>query len=278
MNRIVIETKVAIIMSVYRSDSLEHLKVAVASILAQSHNTFKLFIYRDGEVPREIDEYLVHLMHDDIKVNVITSNENYGLANALNNLIDIIMLDGSFEFIARMDSDDISRANRLSQQVRFMKENQSIDVCGTSCSEFGASFALDKKCLPETPEELINYSITHCPFIHPSVMFRTSVFQSGVRYPTDTSLTEDMALWFVLLNKGYRFANLNEVLLDYRLNEHTLERRRGGDKAVSEFKIRFKNMVKLKKVSLKNILLISVRLVFHLLPSSILKIAYKKLR
>ncbi len=270
--------KVAIIMSVYRSDSLEYLKSSVASILSQTYKNMTFYIYIDGIVSDDINNYLSLLESKTGSVRLITSNSNKGLAHALNQLINIILEDGSFDYIARMDSDDLSRPDRLRKQVEFFSRNIGIDVCGTSCREFGASFALEEKHLPKLPEQLLDYSITHCPFIHPSVMFRISVFNSGVRYPTDTSFTEDMALWFILLNKGFRFANLNDILLDYRLNENTLDRRRGLSKAISEFSIRFKNMVALKKVSVKNILMITARLFFHVLPGSLMKIAYKKAR
>ncbi len=262
--------KTAVIMSVYRSDSLEYLKSSVESILAQTFKKFTLFIYRDGAVPTDIDEYLSLIELVNKNIILIISEKNSGLANALNKLINIIMEDGSFTYIARMDSDDISRLERISKQITFLENNKFIDVCGTSCREFGASFALDEKHLPESHEELLNFSVTHCPFIHPSVMFRASVFNNGIRYPTDTSLTEDMALWFVLLNKGFRFANINEILLDYRLNEDTLDRRFGFNKAFNEFNIRFSNMFKLKKVTIKNIIFISARLLFHILPSPLI--------
>jgi glycosyltransferase involved in cell wall biosynthesis len=272
------QKKVAIILSVYRSDSLEYLKLAIESLLVQTYSSSTIFIYRDGVVPVQINEYLLSLKIRSDDIVLITSDKNGGLANALNSLIDIILLDGSFDYIARMDSDDISRAERLAKQVDFFERNSNIDVCGTSCREFGASFALSEKHLPKSSDELLDYSITHCPFIHPSVMFRVTVFTSGIRYPTETTLTEDMALWFIFLNEGFHFANLNDILLDYRLDENTLERRRGFYKGISEFSIRFKNMILLKKVSVKNILMISTRLIFHVLPSSLMKLAYKKAR
>ena len=87
-----------------------------------------------------------------------------------------------------------------------------------------------------------------------------------------------MALWFILLNEGCKFSNINEILLDYRLNENTIARRTGADKAFSEFKIRFSNMRTLNKVSIRNVTLVFARLVFHVLPNSVMKLAYKRLR
>lgn len=264
-------------MSVYRSDNIEDMKVAVKSILEQSYKNAHLFLYRDGVVPFELNQFLLELVENK-NITLYESEENRGLAVGLNTLIDKVLSIDSYEYIARMDSDDVSRCERFHRQVEFLKANPLVDVCGTSCKEFGASFALDEKHLPESHEDLLDFSIVRCPFIHPTVMFRARVFESGVRYPTNTSFTEDMALWFELLSKGYRFSNIREVLLDYRLNENTIKRRKGFGKALSEVKVRLYHMVKLRRISIKSTLLILSRLAFHILPDSAMKFAYKKAR
>ncbi|WP_217530664.1 glycosyltransferase [Vibrio cholerae] len=269
--------RVAIIMSVYRSDTLDNIKLSFSSILEQESEVPYIYIFRDGEVNINVQCYLDELSTLD-NVYVIQSESNLGLSKALNILIDKVMLNEDVEFIARMDADDIARNKRIKRQVEFLIENPDIDICGTSCREFGASFALEEKHLPITHQELLDFSIVRCPFIHPSVMFRRRVFETGIRYPTDTALTEDMALWFELLVSGFKFANINEVLLDYRLNENTIKRRKGMDKALSEVKIRLYYMFKLKRISFKSILLILSRFAFHLLPDSLMKYAYKNVR
>lgn len=268
-------TNISIIMSVYKYDSPKKLRVAINSILNQTTKC-DLLIYQDGEIPIELSDVLnEYLVRNDIQLfsNLI----NKGLAFGLNCLINK-SLEKGYEYIARMDSDDISRPERIKKQVEFFIKNPDVEVLGTSCCEFGASFALDEKHLPKTHEELLNFSITRCPFIHPSVMFRSSVFEKEFRYPENTVLTEDMALWFLLLNNGFKFANINEILLDYRLNENTINRRKGFKKAMSEINIRTKNMISLKQVNIKNISLIGARIVFHLMPSFLVKLAYKKAR
>lgn len=271
------QKNVAVIMTVYKNDSLSFLKEALNSMIEQSYSLQDIYVGVDGPVPSPVKDFL--LSHENSEnISVIFFDENRGLASALNSLIDTILDKGIYSYVARMDSDDISRPLRITKQVEFLEEHRDIDVCGTSCREFGATFALNEKHLPLTPHLLLDFSITHCPFIHPSVMFRCSVFESGFRYPVHTALTEDMALWFILLNNGYKFSNINEILIDFRLNENTLLRRTGWSKAVSEFNIRIKNMFSLRKVSLKNITLITSRLVFHILPIFIMKYVYKNMR
>lgn len=265
-------------MSVYRSDNLDYFKQAVESILAQSYTSTDLYIWRDGPVSASIDVYLDTLTEYK-NVFICRAQENCGLACSLNMMIDLVLDLNKYSFIARMDSDDISYPERIKKQVKFFQENLDVDVVGSGCREFGGDFALESKVLPATHEQLLDFSIVRCPFIHPSVMFRSSVFErSEVRYPTNTVLTEDLALWYMLLCSGARFANMPDVLLDYRLSEATLSRRRGWVKAISEVKMRFYYMRKLNRVSIKNLLGIASRLVFHVLPLPVIRIAYKYLR
>lgn len=265
--------KVAVIMCVYNGDDSAHLSDSINSILNQTIPV-DLYIFQDGNVNESISKVLFNFRK---KIFLIESEDNLGLATGLNNLIDIV-LSKKYNFIARMDADDISYKNRIESQVAFLNSNAEIDVLGTSCREFGSSFSLQEKHLPEKHEDLLDFSIARCPFIHPTVMFRTSVFELGYRYPTNTTLTEDMAFWFILLNSGFNFANINEVLLDYRLNEDTVNRRRGIKKAFSEFEVRFRYMLTLKQVNFKNLMLVFSRLVFHLVPPKIIALCYKYVR
>lgn len=267
--------KVSVIMSVYHSDEPEMLKIAIDSIINQTLKC-DLLVYQDGGIPDSLSSVLKKYK-DNGDIKLFINSKNKGLAVGLNYLINYA-LDKDYEYIARMDSDDISRPDRIEKQVKFFEKNSDIGVLGTSCREFGASFSLSEKHLPKSHEDLLSFSIVRCPFIHPSVMFRSKVFYGGIRYPENTVLTEDMALWFELLNHNVRFSNLNDILLDYRLNENTINRRKGLKKGMSEIKIRAINMFYLNQVTLKNISLIAARVIFHLMPNYLVKLAYKKFR
>ncbi|MFQ2862040.1 glycosyltransferase [Aeromonas caviae] len=269
---------VAVIMSVYKSDNLEYVKLAVNSILNQHYDNLTLFIWRDGPVQSDMDDFLSELANEP-RCIVNLSSVNNGLAHSLNMMIEQVVNHGGYDYIARMDSDDISYPDRIAKQVAFFENDKYVDVLGTNCREFGADFALNEKALPQTHDELVDFSIVRCPFIHPTVMFRSRIFtDKSVRYPTNTALTEDMALWFLLLTKGFKFSNLDEILLDYRLNEATLSRRRGWAKSLSEVKIRLHHMHVLRRYSFKNISAILVRLVFHTMPLSLVRLAYRYAR
>ena len=269
--------RVAVIMCVYIADKPSALKEAVDSMLLQTYEQTDVYIYIDGGISTDL-KVLLDNYAKNIRVYLYHNPMNKGLAFGLNELISKVLNKKNYQFIARMDSDDISFKDRIEEQVCFLKKNPDVSVLGTGCTEFGADFALDSKILPSNHSDLKFLSISRCPFIHPTVMFRIGVFEDGNIYSTETPLTEDMALWFELLAKGYRFANLDKVLLKYRLNESTLNRRKGFSKCHSEIKLRLKYMFLLNEYSFKNLLLILSRVFFHLAPAPIIAFAYKKLR
>ncbi len=268
---------VAVVMSVYKNDISSQLESAIESILNQTLKSISLYIMIDGMIDNSLSQLLDYYSADE-RVFIISSPVNRGLAASLNHLVDIIIAEDKFDYIARMDSDDISLPERLAVQIEYFEQHPDIDVLGGYCHEFGASFALDVKKVPLHHAELVKYTFYKCPFIHPTVIFRKRVFQDGNRYPLDTCFSEDLALWFLLLVRGYKFSNLNKVLLNYRINSATLARRSGLKKAISEVKLRVKYSFLLKNRSLKIYILIVARGIFSLMPHPIKKMMYSKLR
>ena len=113
--------KVAVIMSLYISDVLTFVKMAVESIMTQSFADFDFYIQYDGPVQKDVDDYLSGL--EDERIHIYRRNENKGLAQSLNDLLAVVMPMG-YEYIARMDADDISMPERFEKQVAFMDRNK----------------------------------------------------------------------------------------------------------------------------------------------------------
>ena len=98
------DKRIAVIMSIYRNDRNNFVKLAVDSILNQTYKDFDYYIQYDGPVDAEVDAYLSGLK--DERVRIQRRAENKGLAQSLNDLLNIVKSMG-YEFIARMDADDI---------------------------------------------------------------------------------------------------------------------------------------------------------------------------
>ena len=68
--------KSAVIMSLYRNDTIEFVTLAVESILNQSYTDFDLYIQYDGPIKDEVDAYLSHL--NDERIHIYKRLENKG--------------------------------------------------------------------------------------------------------------------------------------------------------------------------------------------------------
>ena len=69
------------------------------------------------------------------KIRVLSLNENRGIAEALNRGMQIAF-EMRADFIARMDSDDISVAQRIETQINYFLRNPDVDILGSSVLMF----------------------------------------------------------------------------------------------------------------------------------------------
>jgi len=270
--------KVAVAMSVYRSDKLFLLKESINSLINQTYKNLKIFIMVDGPVDKPVQSYLADLAVKD-GFNIEFCQENSGLATRLNQIIDKVVSIGGYDYIARMDADDISDKTRFNKQVKFLSLNTDVSVVGSDVMEIDESGnELFYKKMSSHHDELYSNIIQRCPLNHPSVMFRTKIFQDPhVRYKAWLKNTQDYYLWVDLFKAGYRFSNINEALLYFRVDSN-FHSRRGFKKAVNDFNSRLYAFKTLKCYSFVNIIHTGLLFALRVSPSFLKKIAYKNLR
>src|SRR5205823_4485662 len=110
------------------------LRQAIESILTQQEKDFEFLIVDDkssDESPRIIGEYAAR----DSRIRPIFHAENRGLASTLNEGLE----RASSDLVLRMDQDDEALPERLSTQVRFMRENPGVTVAGSFVYHMGSS-------------------------------------------------------------------------------------------------------------------------------------------
>jgi glycosyltransferase involved in cell wall biosynthesis len=267
---------VACIMSVYRGDSVSQLLVAVDSILAQVRVSVSLYIFVDGVVDKNLEKNIRKYEAQDC-VQVLWSKENLGLSVALNTLVDKFSLWDKYRYIARMDSDDQSSPERLYKQVSYMVSN-GLDVCGTNCIEVDEKgIARFQKIMPETHLAISKVLVRRSPFVHPSVMFSSRIFKDGHRYNEELLNTQDYYFWVDLFCAGYKFGNLQEYLLNFRMGA-AFFKKRGLSKSLNDFKGRLYAIKALKDYRLKNYIFAISLLLLRLSPAFVSQFAYLWLR
>jgi glycosyltransferase involved in cell wall biosynthesis len=199
---------VSVVMPVH--NGALYLSDAIKSILSQTYPHFELIIINDGS--SDNSEYIINAFNDSrIKYHVF--NKQQGIVAALN--FGLTLAKG--DFIARMDADDISLKHRLAKQVEMLLNNPEIAILGTQYIGINGR----SRDLPILHDDIIWHTLNASPFVHPSVMFRTSFIKlNSIRYNVDYQFAEDLALWVECFSLT-RMANLNERLIKYRYHNGT---------------------------------------------------------
>ena len=180
----------------------------------------------DGPVSADIEEYISNLR--DIRLRLFKSQINMGLAKAMNQLLNEVLNNQEYKFIARMDADDISMPERFGLQREFLIRHSDISCVGSWYREIDEDGKqLSERKLPTGSEDLRNYYFIRAPFAHPSVMYRRELIEIAGYYPEDTILLEDNVLWGNALQHGLKFANIPESLFKFRIDKYFYKRRSG---------------------------------------------------
>ena len=122
------------------------------------------------------------------------------------------------EFVARMDSDDISMPERFEKQLAYLREHPDVVAVGTRVvliDPYGSR--VEKPTHKTTHEEIEEELLAGIGWalVHPSVMMRREPLIAVGGYREDLMVSEDLDLFLRLAEVG-KLANLPDVLLQYR--------------------------------------------------------------
>lgn len=255
---------ISVLMSVYGKEQPQYLDAALRSVWdKQTLKPQQIILIEDGPLPESLASTI-----DDWKARlgstlVVHQNPtNLGLTKSLNIGLQYVNSDA----VARMDSDDLSAPERFALQVQFLDEHPDTDIVGGSMQEFNATEEnLNVRHYPLTHAEVLRTIYKASPLAHPTVMMRTRIFAGGLRYDERFRTSQDIALWFDAICRGYKIGNVPETTLFFRRDDEVF-RRRSRAKAWNEFRIYMSGVRRLYGLfSPKYIFPIS-RLAFRLMP------------
>ena len=222
---------IAVILPVYKNDKAGNVRLSIISILNQTYEgSIFLFIGVDGPIG---DDLTICLKEFEIKdtVNISWFSENRGLAIVLNDLLELCINNG-FEYIARMDADDISMPNRFELQMKYLSDHPNIDVVGGAIEEIDEDGNLRGKIIvyPESPDECREFFSKRNPHAHPAVLFRKTFFDklNGKKYRPEYRQNQDTMLWYDGMMAGTQHANIPEIVLNFRITNAMFKKRRNG--------------------------------------------------
>lgn len=201
---------ISVLMPVYNGQ--QYLAEAIRSILNQTYNHFELLIIDDGSTDNS--EQIIKGFHDN-RIVYLKNETNKGLIYTLNKGISL----SKGLYIARMDADDVSVAERFEKQIAEFKKDSQLVICGSFIKTFGNGVEEYISHIPVTNAQIIASIFFVCPFAHPSVMIKKeSLLQLNECYREEYKHSEDYDLWSRLVFIGHS-KNIPEFLLHYRIHD-----------------------------------------------------------
>ena len=202
---------ISVILPAYNAEKF--IKDAIQSILDQTFEDFELIIINDCSTDNTLQ---IIKKFQDPRIKIIDNKTNLKIVRSLNSGMEI----ATGKFVARMDADDISLPTRFRKQIEYFNQHPEVDICGSWVRLFDGA---DTTFKPYESHDDIKASLLFVNnIIHPSVMFRkASLVKNNLSYDQSFINAEDYGLWVAAMDK-LRFANVQEVLLKYRLHANNV--------------------------------------------------------
>ena len=216
--------KISVLMSVYRKENPEYLKKSIDSLLKQTLDPNEIVIIKDGPLTSELNHVLNNYLKDyPTLFSVYEFKENHGLAYALAYGVQ----HAKYEYIARIDSDDVAATDRLEKQLKAMVKD-NYDIYGGQIEEFETETKeiIAKREVPTDLYHIKEFAHRRNPMNHMTVMFRRSKILEIGNYHGINGF-EDYELWVRAIQAGYKLGNSEDVFVYVRAG-HDMMSRRGG--------------------------------------------------
>lgn len=265
--------KISVLMSLYKKEKPEYFTRALQSVWDdQVRKPDEIILVEDGPVGEEL-ELIVESSKEKLGsfLIIVKLEKNQGLAIALNEGIKHCTGD----FIARMDTDDISLPDRFHLQEVFMNDHPEIVLLGGGMIEFNdIEGELNPRMMPAKTKDVKESICKSAPFCHPSVMFRKIIFEKGMLYNPKCRRAQDWDLWFRIIAAGYEVANLQKVIIKFRKDPFLYEKRKKS--ANLEFLVTLKGTYKVFGLFTWRYIYPVVHYIFRQLPPSLAQKIYNK--
>lgn len=265
-------------MSVYQRDNVDYFEQAIRSVCCdQSLLPDQIVLVVDGPVPEELSTTIARW--EEIgkdRIDVLWLPANLGLAGAMNEGLKLCR----HEFVARMDSDDISVSNRFEIQMQYLAQHPDVDLLGGWYQQYDSTMSTlvsDRK-VPSGGSTLTKYSKTRTPFNHVTAIFKKSSVLATGGYPKIEGYLEDWWIGLRLLKNGRKIVNLPEYLVKVR-GDAMFMRRRGGWRYLT---LELRNLSAMRKEGLISHLDLLRNLLFRstvrLMPNGVRSLLYRLIR
>lgn len=227
------DLRLSVVMSIYKEPEA-WIRLSIDSILGQTVSDFEFIIINDNPARAENDLLLQEYQQKDSRIRVIRNAENLGLTKSLN----LGLQAARGKYIARMDADDFAFPERFAVQLQYMQEHPDCIASSGLAYLWDGSNIIGKMYRPVDYPEILYYSFSSSPFVHPLLMMRReSLANYGIRYDEDFRYSQDYKLAVDMLKVG-KIGNVNRCLLKYRVSTQQISSKFGREQTDLTTRIR----------------------------------------
>ena len=188
-------------------NSVKFIKQCIESVIAQTYTNWEMLIVDDYSADNSLQ---ILKKYNDKRIQLIELDKNVGASESRN----VAIRKAKGKYIAFLDSDDLWEPQKLEKQISFMETE-----------DIAFSFSTYQ---PMSDDELKLYSIIHAPKIvtYSSYLKKTIIGcltvvidrekTGGFEMPNIRS-SHDMALWLLIMRRGFDAYGLDENLARYRI-------------------------------------------------------------
>ena len=189
---------------------------SIKSVLSQTFTNWELILVDDGSTDNSLEIARKFELLDE-RICVISDGLNKKLPYRLNQIIK----KAKYNYIARMDADDLMAIDRLEKQINFLKDNSDYDLVTTGM------FSINNENQIVGKQILSNYQMTPqnmlgglTNLLHASLLAKKSWCLRNL-YQENNVLAEDYELWLTAnLKNDLKYYVLEEPLYYYREGEN----------------------------------------------------------
>lgn len=264
----------SVLLSLYIKEKPEFLRECLESLKNQTLPATEIVMVYDGSITTELEEVVTQFI-TFLPIKIIRLPQNVGLGKALNEGLKHC----SYNWVFRMDTDDICLLDRFKKQIEFIKQHPNLVLFSGHIAEFSDNKTIitGYRKVPIGDKSIKKYALSRSPFNHMTVAFRKDIIEEVGSYQHHLFL-EDYNLWLRVIAKGYEVGNIDEVLVYARVGNNMVARRRGKQYIKGEWELfKLKRNLKLQNVFL-GFFTFLLRVIPRMLPTKILKRIYTFLR
>ncbi len=210
--------KILVVMPVWNAEAT--LQEALDSVFSQSGIDFDVLAIDDGSEDRSL-EILERQRDPRLFVHAL---KHQGLCATMNHSIRFAS-DQGYEYLVRMDSDDVSKPGRFERLIRYMDANPACAAASSNCEYFTSNGRGSGTSTVSARRGQIAFEIRHGQrgLIQGACCFRVGALVAVEGYRLQFSAAEDADLFLRLVDR-FELGNVPDYLYRIRVNPNSRSR------------------------------------------------------